>query len=513
MIRIQDISLKWKLVVSLAGIVLVIVVINLLYFTSYYRSAAKENLENRAYILAQIQADNLPTALEFFQESEATRQLEYMAGDKELLYAYVYDETAQVFASFSKTTETPPEYKAGDLCQAKSIMGKDSLITLMPIKSSTGGCQGTLLLCHSLDQVKRETRKSNLLTLAVSCTILIGGILVSLWMGKVAITPLQDLQAEVKRISQGDLQVQLHPKGNDEIGIFTRYFQTMTNSLRQALEAIKRSAVSVNDNTDQITSTADVQKETYSSLAEVIASATTSAQELSTASKSVFERAKEVSADAKKTIGVLNQSQTDINTNLDNMIQVEDKVVSIANQIIKLGDTVLQIGEITKSVQAVASKTDLLAINAAIEANAAGEQGKGFEVVAMEIRKLSDESQKAMADIRDLISQIQGAFNDTLAETESGAKFVRDSRDWMENTNSNLMSMLTSMERTITSMEEITRSTMDQSQVVEDLTKVMDMVNIEMEKTSTAVDQTFMAVKNLKNQAQDLEELVYVYKV
>ena len=133
--------------------------------------------------------------------------------------------------------------------------------------------------------------------------------------------------------------------------------------------------------------------------------------------------------------------------------------------------------------------------------------------MAFEIRKLSDESQAAMEGIRDLIGQIQAAFHETLAETEAGSQFVRDSRSGMERTGGSIVDMLKAMEKTIASMEEISHSTMDQTDVFEDLSKAMGMVNVEMEKTMRAADTTLHAVNRLRGQAEILEKLASVYKV
>jgi len=324
---------------------------------------------------------------------------------------------------------------------------------------------------------------------------------------------LKALQSEVRKIGEGDLRVRLEFHGDDEIGRFARLFQSTADILRGTMTSIRNSAGLVNDNAEQIAIQAAAQKDAHDQLSAVLSSAIASTEELSTSARQVFAQAKEIAQDASGAIAELTQGQSDIKTNLSLMVRVEEKVTQIASLILKLGDTVLKIGEITKAVQAIASKTDLLAINAAIEANTAGEQGKGFGVVALEIRKLSDESRTAMEDIGSLIGRIQEAFSETLRETEAGARFVRDSREWMEKTGTGMMKLLEATEKTNASIKTISGSTMEQSDVIMDLSKVMGMAEKEMAHTLEAVRTTLAAVENLRGQAGELEKLVGAYKV
>ncbi len=214
----------------------------------------------------------------------------------------------------------------------------------------------------------------------------------------------------------------------------------------------------------------------------------------------VNQKTKAVSEKAMKALAVSGEGQKSVQEILDGMSHIQRQMDMVGMNVIKLSEQSQAIGEIIATVTDISEQSNLLAVNASIEAAKAGEFGKGFAVVAHEIHNLAGQSKKATANIRTLLTDIQRGVSSTVISTEKGTKSVADA------------ARLTSDARE--AIEVLTRSIADSSREVieiassiQDQAAGMDQISTAMENIRDAAERNLEITRKAEKTAEDLHEL------
>ena len=178
-------------------------------------------------------------------------------------------------------------------------------------------------------------------------------------------------------------------------------------------------------------------------------------ENLKNASEKTKKNAQTVSAKANLSLDFSQKEQESVQANIEKMVTLRQKIQVIAELILELSEHAQQIGDTIGIVEDIAEQTNMLALNAAVEAARAGENGKGFSVVASEIRKLADESKQATTKITSLIKDIQQATNSTVIATEEGSKEIELGVKLADNINKNIEALINLIGEVKVSAEEI----------------------------------------------------------
>jgi len=166
----------------------------------------------------------------------------------------------------------------------------------------------------------------------------------------------------------------------------------------------------------------------------------------------------EIQEKTNQSLDFTNNEYSAVRTNIEKMFSIRHKIQTIAELILELSDFVQSISSTIGLVEDIAEQTNLLALNAAVEAARAGEHGKGFAVVASEIRKLADESKQATTKIISLINDIQQTANSTVLATEEGTKEIESGLELAHIISENIEQLINAMNEISTSMKEIITS-------------------------------------------------------
>lgn len=182
----------------------------------------------------------------------------------------------------------------------------------------------------------------------------------------------------------------------------------------------------VSSSSAEIAATVSQHERTASGQAAMVNQTTATVEELGASFRKTSEQAASVADTAKKASALTDEGARSVKAAVDGMNELKEKISAVAGEILKLGEQTAQIGSIADVVKDLAGQTNMLALNAAVEAVRAGEHGKGFSVLAAEVRKLADESKKSAQKANVIIEEIQKATNSTIMVTEEGAKRVEE---------------------------------------------------------------------------------------
>jgi methyl-accepting chemotaxis protein len=193
---------------------------------------------------------------------------------------------------------------------------------------------------------------------------------------------------------------------------------------------------------------------------------------------------------------------------LEGMFILEKKVGAIADQIVHLSERASQIGSISQLVSDLANQTNMLALNSSVEAVRAGEHGKGFSVVANEIRKFADQSQRSAEKINFLVSEIQSAINSTVMVTEEGTKTVTTGVQIAKRTDQAFAGVADAVNKVVLNNQQISLNLKQQVDGIQQVVQAMDAINKGAKETASGISQTKVGTQQLNEAALTLEQKV-----
>ncbi|VAX32674.1 hypothetical protein MNBD_NITROSPIRAE01-1140 [hydrothermal vent metagenome] len=259
--------------------------------------------------------------------------------------------------------------------------------------------------------------------------------------------------------------------------------------ITQAVSRISKAARSQ----DQITS------RQASSVHEI----TVTIEELSASSKQVNAKADSLAEQSKEALFVTHEGQKAIDESISEMNEIKKKVEDIAEDVLTLSENTHQIGAIIHVVGDIANKTDMLAVNAAIEAAKAEEHGKGFAVVASEVRSLADQSKKAAEKIESLVEEIQNSVNSTVMTTEEGGKKVDLGVNHILQAGSTINAAIETITATADAANEIAIASRQESLANDQVAEAMGQINRGMQASSAATKESLSSISELQNRIDD----------
>jgi len=222
-------------------------------------------------------------------------------------------------------------------------------------------------------------------------------------------TPLNYLLRTTDVVSKGDFTQHIELDRRDEFGALGDAFNRMIAELNELIDQVRKSAIQVNTSVTQIGATSNEQQATATEIAATTTEIGATSREISATSRELFHTMQEVSSVAEQTAGLAGGGQEGLARMEETMQKVTEAAASINAKLVVLNEKASNINQVVTTITKVADQTNLLSLNAAIEAEKAGEAGRGFAVVATEIRRLADQTGVATYDIGQTVKEIQSA--------------------------------------------------------------------------------------------------------
>ena len=316
----------------------------------------------------------------------------------------------------------------------------------------------------------------------------------------------------VSQIARGDLTLR-GKVTNDALGNVVDSVNYMLDNFGRVIERVRNAAVDVSSSANEILISSEEMAGGASQQDQEITNTSSAVEELTVSMKQVSNNAEASAEAARRALDAAEQGNRSVRDTLDGMQRIRSSVQATAKKIKSLGDRSLEISEIVNVINDITEQTNLLALNAAIEAARAGEAGRGFAVVADEVRKLAEHSRTATKDIAALIKAIQAETNEAVVVMEEGTKEVEVGARLADQAGKALEAISSVVRQSAELVQEISLASKQQVRGTEGVANAMQIISSITRQTSQGTRQTARTVEQMVKLSEQLNEALSQFKI
>ncbi|HEX3744191.1 MAG TPA: methyl-accepting chemotaxis protein [Bryobacteraceae bacterium] len=394
-----------------------------------------------------------------------------------------------------------------------ALVNAESLSTAYAAKLNTAQrvVQDQLDLGRSeVDQSAANTRESVVVVLIV--TVLVG-FFFAMIIHRSITAPLQDFMQVVERVGRGDLTRTVPLARRDEIGDLGKGLDRMVKGLKAVASQTRLVAESINSATTEILASTQQQAAATAEQAAAVHEANATMAEISQSGAQISERAKQVATAAEATSTASTSGLQSVKATTAIMEAIRQQAEAVAENVIALSEKTQAIGDIITTVNDIAEQSHLLALNASIQAAAAGEHGRSFSVVAREMKNLAVQSKQATVQVRGILGDIQRGITSSVMLTEEAVKRADSGRQQVGLTDDIIRKLTENIEESIRAFQQIVGGSSQQQIGFEQVTHAFRNIGVATQQTASSTRQSEKAAANLSDLAKDLREAVARYQL
>ncbi|KFZ38460.1 hypothetical protein HR45_03220 [Shewanella mangrovi] len=340
--------------------------------------------------------------------------------------------------------------------------------------------------------------------------------LLSAYLGPKAVARvLEDITLKIRELSKGDgdLTRRLNTSNLAEINHLIVAVNEFIAQLQQMFASVVNNANSLGSQVEQLETQSELTVSLSHQQGQSIEMIVTAVNEMAASVKEVANLATDTSQEIGDVNGMTVQGSHVLENAVTKINQLSESITHAVHIIQQLESTSTDIGQVLHVISDIAEQTNLLALNAAIEAARAGEQGRGFAVVADEVRTLAGRTEKSTQDIQKMIEALQSGVNDAVSSIQNGANLVAESVALGEETQSALQQILHSTERVNDMAVQTASATDQQANVTEDISRNLVDLADKSQQTIATVDTSRQSISAAANLGHELKLVVSKFKV
>ncbi|TRZ35658.1 methyl-accepting chemotaxis protein [Niallia circulans] len=391
-------------------------------------------------------------------------------------------------------------------------------------------------------QENKDNYKTTLvISLSIIAVFLVLSVLFGFYISKTIANPIKKLKTLMEKGENGDFSERADYQSKDEIGSLSVSFNSMADGIKELVETIGETSQALASSSEQLSASSEESSKASEHISETIqelaassenqmtlmASSSEGINNVTGSTERISANAEKVAATAENTAEASKKGLRNIEEVTTQMNSINTNVGNLSMSINTLEGRIKEIGDITKAITDISSQTNLLALNAAIEAARAGEQGKGFAVVADEVRKLAEQSSQSAEQITSLIGQIQVDTKTTIQsmstaknEVDLGLNIVQNAGNSFGEIEVSVNDLVSLFEEVFVSLKELKDNTdvinvsvMEVNSMAGEAAANTENVSAATEEQVASMEEIAASSSSLANLAESLQELIRKFRV
>ena len=346
------------------------------------------------------------------------------------------------------------------------------------------------------------------LIIGISLAIILGVIVTALIIARSISNPIRTAVRVAKQVAAGDLRADVGETSDDETGALLNAIQTMTNDLRGLIGRIQNSSVTLIDIATTMQHTSAEQQQVVAQYGSSTTQAVASVKQISATSQELSRTMNDVNAMAASTGTKAQESSANLTNMEATMRQLEKTTASFGEKLSTINERATKINVVVSTMAKVADQTNLLSINASIEAEKAGKHGLGFLVVASEISRLADQTGTAALDIERMVSEMQVSVSAGVKEMANFAGQVRGGVREIGDVSVKLGEIISAVQNITSRFDEVAQGMSAQSQGADQIREAMVRLSEGANRTAESLTEFNTATSHLRGAVGDLKDEV-----
>ncbi len=325
--------------------------------------------------------------------------------------------------------------------------------------------------------------------------------------------PLKYVRELTTNIAAGDLTGRVENISDDEIGVMSVHFNSLIDTVEEMLKKIKNTSSELFESVQSLSVSSQEITATSNEQAAAVKEIVSTMEDSDNLSKSIANRIGEVAKISNKTREVVQTGFSTVQDSLGKMDEIKNSNSDTIEGIKLLGEKIDSIWEIVNIINGIADQTKIIAFNAELEASAAGEAGKNFQIVATEIRRLADSTMASTNEIKGKINEIQHSSDNLIIASEEGTEHIREGGELSGELQRIFEDVLSSAEISAESAEQIASSINQQVSAFEQILLTLRQISNGIDNFVVSTKSTASSSVSLKEMAESLKEIVDRYQV
>jgi len=369
-------------------------------------------------------------------------------------------------------------------------------------------------LVDSIKKTEAESAKTVALFGLIGISILlIASALLAFSQSSAIAQPLNQLVGALERMREGDFTGRLALERKDEFGVLSEGLDRLADHLSELVGQVLRSGIQVNTTATEIAANAREQQSTAHEIAATTSQIGATSKEISATSKELVKTMNEVSQVAEDTANLAGSGQASLGRMEGTMRQIMDASGSITSKLAVLAEKTTNINSVVTTITKVADQTNLLSLNAAIEAEKAGEYGLGFAVVAMEIRRLADQTAVATYDIEKMVKEMQSAVAAGVMGMDKFSEEVRRGVEEVRQVSTHLAQIIHQVQTFTPRFQTVNEGMHAQATGAQQISDTLTQLSEAAQQTAESLRHSNQAIEQLNGAARGLQTSVSRFKL
>ena len=507
-------SIRTKIIVPLALFMVAVAIFNSTYFPT--RQAAAINSAFRDHLRQAVDTLILGAGIAIssgnLEGAQAT--VEMLEKDAKIAFLIVNDPDDEELIAHGEIGEEQIEQQALGKMAAGEFAEQGHYLFLKERILFGEEFLGTAIV--GLDTTERESAKMKNAILTLITSLVLAGLgigFVFQLTQHLNLSAIAESVGAAEKVATGDLTVRVQGRSDDEVGQLLGAIQTMTSSLNSLIGQTQRSGIQITSSVTQITASSRQLETTVNEQAASTNQVVATAKEITATSQTLVHTMKEVSGMAEEALTLADGGQQGLVSMEDIMRQMEEATQSISSKLAVINDKAGNINSVVTTITKVADQTNLLSLNAAIEAEKAGEYGRGFAVVAREVRRLADQTAVATLDIEQMVKEMRSAVAAGVMSMDRFSQEVGQGVGEVRRVGTQLALIIKQVQALTPRFEEVEGGMEAQSQGAEQISESMVHLNEAAQQTVDSLSETNRALGQLSQAAHDLQKEIARFKV